>query len=878
MTLANGSLLGPYRITSSLGAGGMGEVYGARDTRLDRDVAIKILPAALAHDEALRVRFQREAKTVSQLNHPHICQIYDVGVGGGDAGSESVHYLVMELVDGESLAERLMRGPLALGEVLTYGSQIAEALAAAHRAGIVHRDLKPGNIMITKTGAKLLDFGLAKTVGPGTISADAPTESHKPLTAEGTIVGTFQYMAPEQLEGLEADARTDIFALGAVLYEMATGKRAFSGRTRTSLIAAIVAGEPPPIRSFRPLTPPQLDHVIARCLEKESDARWQSAHDVAQELKWIATSPRLDVAPATSGIRRMALLTALLIAAVALGWMVAQAEKTQSVPGAIVSTITPPVETRIGAESWPVLSPDGRWLAIVAETDKRQQIWLRPLGSPDARPLPGTDGAFHLFWSPDSSAIGFFANEHLKKVSIQGGPPVTLCEVGANPRGGAWSPEGVILFAPASLGPLHRVSASGGRSEPVTTIDASTGEDTHRWPRFLPDGRSFLYMAGAGQIELDAVNAVYASRLGPSERTLVVRTRFHVEYAEGKLLFVRGNTLFAQTFDDSSHKLQGEPVELAKGVFTLPEIYVAAFSASANGALVYASGSAAAKMEIAWIDASGNRLSTVLPAADYSSWDVSPDGRSIALAIVDPAVGMDVWVHDLTRGTLTPVTRGGTGGVAVWSPDGRRIVYRRGEGLMVKDVPSDSPPETVWSSSIRGEPLAWSPDGKHLALSTFDPAGTDYDVSALSLDSKSLFPVAKTTAVEFPFGFSPDGAWLAYSSNISGQNEVYLVSFPDLSRRQQISVGGGGGTLWRSADEIWYGSGKEVVSVTLRQVDGVLHVSPPRTLFAFEKLAGLAAIPGDDRLLASLVTDELAQPEIVLVNHWPQLMKSRSND
>jgi len=494
MLLPSGTKIGPYEITSALGAGGMGEVYRARDTRLGRDVAIKILPKELSSDAVRKRRFEREAKTISGLNHPNICVLHDVG------SQDGVDYLVMECVEGETLAKRLEKGPLPLEQVLKYGAQIADALHKAHCAGIVHRDLKPGNVMLTASGAKLLDFGLAKpvdTVASGlTLTAAAARSSQ--LTQEGTIVGTFQYMSPEQVEGKEVDGRSDIFSLGAVLYEMVTGKRAFEGKSQLSVASAILEKEPEPIASTKRLTPPALNHAIRKCLEKSPDERWQSASDLGSELKWITESGAQEGQPRRAELRRLkrerlAWLVATLLLVAGLSWVSYKRPASGDQP--IWSYILPAEKTAFSNFGGPVaLSPDGRKLAFVARTaEGTDLLWVRPLDAPSARSLGGTEGAFYPFWAPDSQSLGFFAGGKLKTVSASGGPVVTVCDAPGT-RGATWGSDGTILFA-LTWGGLQSVSASGGLPVAVTALDASRIEVSHRWPYFLPDGHHFIYLA-----------------------------------------------------------------------------------------------------------------------------------------------------------------------------------------------------------------------------------------------------------------------------------------------------------------------------------------------------------------------------------------------
>src|SRR5262245_11403851 len=477
MTHTAGTRLGPYELLSPLGAGGMGEVWRGKDTRLDRSVAVKILPAGFAGDEERRIRFEREAKTISSLSHPHICTLFDVGREG------EAQFLVMELLEGESLADRLQKGPLPLEQVARFGAQVAEALDAAHKQGIVHRDLKPGNVVLTKSGAKLLDFGLARPgagIGGLSDSTEMPTQA-KPLTNAGTLLGTFQYMAPEQLEGAEADARTDIFALGALLYEMATGRRAFQGSSRTSLIAAIVSSQPAPISTVTPMTPAALDHVVRRCLEKDPDDRWQSARDVAASLHWIGESGSqagiaAPLAPRRKIREKLAWGVAALMSLVAVVTAVAYVSRPAPSRRPFRATIEPPPgHALIPFDQFGLsLSPDGKTLAFVcAAGDGRRQIWLRSLSEMAARPVPETDGGWYPFWSPDGQSLGFFADGKLKAIDLRGGSPRTLAEAPSG-RGGSWGRNGTVLFAPNISSPILRVSSQGGKTEPVTTYDSKT--------------------------------------------------------------------------------------------------------------------------------------------------------------------------------------------------------------------------------------------------------------------------------------------------------------------------------------------------------------------------------------------------------------------
>src|SRR6266550_4507737 len=574
MAVAAGTRLGPYEILAPIGAGGMGEVWRGRDTRLERSVAIKILTVDFAENEQFAQRFEREAKTISQLSHPNICTLYDVGE----------NYLVMELLDGESLADRLAKGALPLDQVLRYGVQIADALDKAHRAGIVHRDLKPGNIMITKSGAKLLDFGLAKS-GPTPALAAVDLTERKPLTAEGTIVGTFQYMAPEQLEGQPADARTDIFAFGTVLYEMATGKRAFEGKTRTSLIAAIVSGEPKPMSQLQPLAPLAFENVVRKCIAKNPDDRWQCAADLKWELLRIQKAPETK-SPARTSRVAWAVAIAALAAAALLAALAFRPAKPQR---PIRFTVTAPpgwtyaVNYNVGP---PAVSPDGHYITFPATEDAtgRVMLWVRDLGATELRALPGTDGGGFPFWSPDSKSIAFFAGGYLKRVELGGGSPQTLCSVTFG-RGGSWSQKNEILFAPSGNSSLLRVNASGGTPQPVTRLDATRGEVSNRWPLFLPDGNHFLYLIRTPSTAGTGENIHVASLDAPNPRPLLTVSSNVIYVEPGDLLYMRDRTLVMQRFNTRTLGLEGDP----RVVTPEPMHYHASgfglFGASRNGVL-----------------------------------------------------------------------------------------------------------------------------------------------------------------------------------------------------------------------------------------------------------------------------------------------------
>ena len=683
MTLNSGSRLGPYEIVSPLGAGGMGEVYRARDTRLERTVAIKILPAHFSSDLVRKQRFEREAKTISSLNHPNICVLYDVGHQDG------IDFLVMEYVEGETLAERLKKGPLPLEQVLKYGAQIADALDKAHRNGVVHRDLKPGNIMLTPTGAKLLDFGLAKPVAPLTSPAMLTTITHdSPVTEHGTIVGTFQYMSPEQVEGKEFDGRSDVFSLGAVLYEMLTGQHAFAGESLVSVASAILEKEPAPISDVKPMTPPSLEHAIKMCLAKSGEERWQSASDLASELKWIAesvgsTAGTAPLAAAGKGRERLAwLITCASVVAMmvmAVWWRASRPEQAMHFSAPF------PFPARDIA-----LAPNGHSIAVVAylESARTNVVWIYELGSPDARRLADTEGATYPFWSADGRSLAFFADGKLKKLDVSGGSVQTLCDAPSG-RGGTWNKDGVIVFTPeATLGSghgLYRVNASGGTPSQITDPDTSRGEQSHRWPMFLPDGKHYLYMA-ANYAHQKGVNAVFVGSLDSNEKRFVMEATANVAYAApGYLLFLRGKDLLAQRFDLKRLALVGEPTAILTDIEYQPGVRRAVFTVSDNGLLVAQTGSGVALSQPVWFDRNGKQVGAVGKPDTFQNIFIAPNGRSVALDIIDMASqdpSTDIWTYELQRESAKRLTFPPASQVApIWSPDSSRLVFASNRGI-----------------------------------------------------------------------------------------------------------------------------------------------------------------------------------------------------
>jgi len=819
MTVSSGTRLGPYEIVAPIGAGGMGEVYKARDTRLDRNVAVKILPASFAENAQLRIRFEREARTISQLSHPNICTLYDVGE----------NYLVMELLDGETLADRISRGPLPLADVLKFGAQIAEALGKAHREAVVHRDLKPGNVMITKTGAKLLDFGLAKSIAPSSAPSDATQQ--RPLTQEGTVLGTFQYMAPEQLAGEEPDPRTDIFALGVVLYEMATGRHAFDGKTKTSLVAAIVSGEPKPLSELQPLTPPSLEHVIAKCLRKERDDRWQSAADIAEELRWIgaerpAAQKRRGLLPLVS----FAAVLALIIGLVAGAWAL---RRQQPSPPLTYSSIDPPEGTSYAFDAaTAVISPDGKTVAAVARgADGVPAIWLRPLDAPAGHVLRGTENPNFPFWSPDSKFVGFFADGKMKRIEVNGGTAESLTEA-STPRGASWSTNGMIVFTPTPASPIFAISAAGGEARAVTELNTTRGDTSHRFPAFLPDGRHFLYyVQGAGE------GNVMLGSLDSKESAPVTTAQAGVLFAPPDyILLLRDGALRAQRIDLKTFRLVGDSVLVAERAQYSGSLNFANVSVSTNGMLTFVTGGSATLSTLTVFDLHGKEVGTLGSSGEQLDVSVAPDGHAVAFSRYDRNANSDVWVHDFkrnveTRQTFSPANEF----AAIWTPDSKSIVFtefeRRPGDLFVKRVDSSGPGELLLADHRRKVATSWSPDGNYLVYHALTP-GLAWDIEAYSVRDKKVIPLVNTPALELHGQVSPDGRWLAYSSNESGRVEIFVRPFLAGSEHWQVSGGGGSQPRWsHDGRQIFYTSNDSMIMCAKVHAGATFSADAPEPLF-----------------------------------------------
>jgi Tol biopolymer transport system component len=910
VSLTAGSKLGPYEIVAPLGAGGMGEVYRARDPRLGREVAIKVLPAHLSEHPEVRARFEREARTVSSLNHPHICVIHDVGRDG------ATDFLVMELVDGETLAQRLERGALPAAEVLRIGGQIADALDKAHRAGVVHRDLKPGNVMLTRAGAKLMDFGLARSTGliaaggsGSRLSVSQSPTVAAPLTAEGSIIGTFQYMSPEQLEGRETDARGDLWALGCVLYEMATGKRAFEGRSQASLIGAIMNHEPAPIAQVAPLAPPALDRLVRHLLAKDPEERIQSAHDVKLQLATMAESGSSWSAPAVAPIdappaRRAHLLVRLMPWAIAafavlvvIGLLLGRANDRTAMPTRTVIAAPPATRMHLtGDDSGPaVISPDGTQLVFAAiGQGAGSRLWLRRLDELVARPLNGTDGAQFPFWSPDSRSIGFFTDAQLKCLDLDGGGVRSVARADGA-RGGTWSKRGVILYALSYTGGLWKVPVGGGTPVEVTRID-TLQESTHRWPQFMPDGEHFIYLSARHDDPVRTAVMMYGALSGGRSQR-VVEVPNNAVYASGHLLYVRDSTLVAQGFDPGSGRLRGEPVTTSEIVKVDPTTWRAVLSASNNGLLVYGLGGRSAPYRITWFDRTGRPLGTLGEAANHISLALSPDG-SRAVVETQYTPNADLWIHHLVSGVRTRITTDPFDETSpVWSPDGRRIAIghqfggRDSAGLRayaLETLPADGLGERV---SVLAEekdliPYSWWPDQSALLFGRGSYRGAAVgELWRIRFADRVTEPLLPGNQLVGAASLSPDGRWIAFSSLTSGRPEIVVIAAtpsgvkPDPNTRQwPLTSAGGDKPVWsRDSKRLYYmRPDGTLVELVVNATTNDFVVRSESVLFqAFQReYVHSYDVTADGRFLISVAGSDGGAP-LAVVTNWTRTLRRR---
>ncbi len=888
MSLASGTRLGPYEIVAPLGAGGMGEVYRARDTRLDRSVAIKILPAQFSTDPVRKQRFEREAKTISSLNHPHICTLHDVG------SQDGVDYLVMECVEGETLAKRLEKGPLPLDQVLKFGMQIADALDKAHRSGVIHRDLKPGNIMLTPAGAKLLDFGLAKPTAPLTSVATltAAVTQSSPMTEQGAIVGTFQYMSPEQIEGKELDGRSDIFSLGAVLYEMLAGQRAFLGKSQLSVASAILEKEPAPISTIKPPTPPALDHAIRRCLAKDPEERWQTARDLALELKWMAeggsqvTSASAGAAKGIGARWRGALLwglASLLLAAIT-GLAIWNLKPSPPRPVSRTVITLPPGQRLAGLDQPAVaLSPDGTHLAYVAVQGGTQQLYLRAMDSLEARPILGTEGAVGPFFSPDGQWLGFFASTKLKKISLSGGAAQTLGDA-TLAHGESWSNQGTIAFSPATASFLQQVSEVGGPLQPLTRLAA--GEVSHRWPEFLPDGKAFLFVASTSSFNWTN-SQVAVQAFGTGERRNLIQGATRPRYASsGHLVYAQGGSLMAVPFDAQRLAVTGAAVPVVENVSHAPTAGAAQYSISTIGSLVYVPGGVQANQrKLVWVSRNGAEQHAAAPERAYMFPRISPDGRRVAAGIAEQET--QLWLYDPSREALTRFTFDGNVNLnASWTPDGKRIAFQSSKegppNIYWQQADGSGGLERLTTSEYAHVPMSWSPDGQLLAFIEVNPS-TQRDIWILRMSDRKAQPFLKTRFDESVPRFSPDGRWLAYVSNESGRYEIYVQPYPGPGGKWQISTEGGAEPAWNAnGRELFYRSGGKMMAVDIA-TQPAFAAGKPRVLFEGRYELSPATSPNYDvspdgqrfLMLRPSEQEASAPTQINVVLNWFEELKRR---
>jgi serine/threonine protein kinase len=899
--LENGTKLGPYEISGFIGAGGMGEVYRAHDGRIGREVAIKILPATFSADEGRMHRFEQESRAAGLLNHGNILAIYDVGTFNNSP------YIVSELLEGETLREKIIAGAIPRRKAMEYAIQISQGLAAAHEKGIVHRDLKPENLFVTGDGRlKILDFGLAKLTAPEPVSSNqSKLQTAAGLSEPGLIIGTIGYMSPEQVRGKASDHRTDIFAFGTIFYEMLTGKKAFHGDTVADTMSAILQKDPPDLADFDPNLPAAFQRVICRCMEKNPEERFQSTRDLQFALEAVsgagdsrssgisaraAAETIITTRPKVQTLQGKVpwMIAGLALAALAVvSWMYFVATRGDASP--MYSYIVPNEKTsfQMGDQDSGSLtiSPDGRYITFCAKgEDGHKCLWLRPFDSPVAHPLEGTDGAVYPFWSPDSRFIAFFAEDKLKKIDVHGGPPLALCTIGINPRPGTWSKDGVIIFEPSSTDGLSRVSASGGQDTEVTTLDISRGETTHRWATFLPDGKTFLYMAGSHTSAIQSEsNAIYAGRIDSKEKKFILNARSNIQYVGGYLFFERDNILLAQPFNPKKLELSGNPVPIAEGVQYDAAFFRAAFSVSENGTLIYRQGQTNVEQRLKWIDREGKEVSVVGDPASYQNISLSPSGDKVGVSIADPKSGTsDIWIVDLKRNLKTRFTFSPTSELGmIWSPDGNNIVYSTAPkgnifDLFIKPSAGSGAEQLLLSSDQHKVPSDWSRDGRYIAFVTYDPKNKlRSTIQILSMPDRKATTFLQTS-FNVQYGrFSPDGHWMLYTSNESGQDESYLAPFPGAGGKWQISTGGSNGADWsNSGDEIYYGKPDGTIMSVPIKIDGVnVQIGSPQKIFQNQAITEWHMSPDGKQFLVIEGSTAVSNVPITVVKNWTAIVK-----
>jgi serine/threonine protein kinase len=906
MKLDAGTRLGPYEIHSALGAGGMGEVYRARDTRLGRDVAVKILASSFVDDADHVARFQREAQVLAALNHPHIAHIYGLEDAGGGLA------LVMELVEGETLADRIAQGPIPLDEALPIARQVADALEAAHEQGIVHRDLKPSNISIRSDGTvKVLDFGLAKLTeageagrAGGAVSMSPTITSPALVTGAGMILGTAAYMSPEQARGKAADKRADVWAFGCVLYEMLTGRRAFGAEEVSDTLAMVLMKEPD-WSLLPPATPPSIRTLLRRCLEKDRKRRLPDLGAARLEIDETLSAPpsqtsQESIAPKSSRPRgqHLAWGVAALAIAVAMGIGIVRFAEPRPEPArSIRFQVSAPPDVVLASDInlSPALSPDGRTLAflVVSRAGDRPRLAVRALDAEDAREVPGTEGAANAFWSPDSRFIGFFASGKLKKIDPAGGVPQVICDVPTGPggsSGGTWNEDGIIVFG-GNDGPLFRVPAGGGMPTPLTKLDAAKKELRHTYPWFLPDGRHFFYFSASPSTR---ENSIYIGSLDDDEKVALLQADSKAVYADGHMLFVRQGTLVAQPFDATRRVTTGDAVVEAQDVFSIPAGGTAPFAVSTNGVLAFRSGTTATLTQLTLVDRSGRQLETVAERSDQTALELSPDGARVVVSVFDPSKrARDIWIHDLKRDVRTRFTfNAGDDLYSAWSPDGARLVFSSG-GPTPLDVYQQAANGSGSEERLLGGGgnkyvTSWSPDGRFVMYhigNAGSPTGNDIWIMPTFGDRKPQ-PFVQTPFNDTMGRFSPDGRWVAYQSGESGRNEVYVVPFPGPGGKWQVSTGGGQYPRWRrDGKELFFLAGANtVMSATVNGAGSAFEVGAVQRLFeaplrtngylGFGSGYVYDVFPDGQRFLIDKLADEQAAPApIQVITNWTSTLR-----
>ena len=892
------SKLGPYEIQSPLGAGGMGEVYRARDTRLDRTVAIKVLSSNRTASPELKHRFEREARTISSLQHPHICVLHDIG---HDAAS-GTDFLVMEYLEGETLADRLRRGALPLAEQLNIAIQIADALVAAHSAGIVHRDLKPGNVMLTKSGAKLLDFGLAKPLSAmatssavssaptftaaQTLSGPSPVVS--PLTTHGTMIGTIHYMSPEQIEGKEADARSDIFAFGAMLYEMASGKRPFQGKSQIKIASSILEDQPTPLRSLQPNVPAEFERLVNACLNKDPQSRFQCAHDLKLELLWLRESGKEGKAESATGAvkantrawRVVAALALLLVAAAAaLFWFRPPA------PMSLEAYILPPDKTSftlaVDDASGPVvLSPDGKKIAFVAQEEQaNDRIYIRALDDKDAKPIAGTENATYPFWSPDSESLGFFSGGKLHRVALNGGPVLDICKA-ERPRGGSWGRD-AILFTPDVVSGIFRVSPNAG-STPVEVTTVAADHTTNRWPVLLPDGKHFLYLAtNHSASAASGRNGIYFASLDGKENQFVTPAESNAVYARGHLLWEQGGSLLAQAFDPAAGKVSGDTAAVAADVGYHASTWRAAFDANENGTLIFQPSLGLYSGKLLLFTRDGK--STAVPDnSAYVDIRISPDGRKAAA--LGSGSSHDVWVLNLDQGTRVRFTFGYASDGMAWSADGKYLYYStvgKSSRIVRKPVEGAGQETTVYENDTPVHVTDVSPDGRYILVEQgYGKIPLTTLLVPLTPDAKPR-PLSDDPIPTYYARFSHDGKWIVYVTAETGRNELYATSLSQGGKQQLTSTGGFWNRWAADGKTIFFATGAGgVFALPIKVTNDSLEPGKPVTLFTVAGLPSMGfydepfdATADGRRFLLKVIGERTGLSRAVLVTNWPARLR-----